>query len=79
MPTPEDAIGDDLAALFDHLAKVTLAPDDDLAELRAAIRRRAAPCPGDGPQRCPRLRGAPLADARVMPGAQALTAGQPWV
>ena len=34
MPTPEDAIGDDLAALFDRLAELTLAPDDSLAELR---------------------------------------------
>jgi hypothetical protein len=36
MPTPqdEDAIGDDLAAMFDRLAEVTLAPDGNLAELR---------------------------------------------
>ena len=29
-----DPIGDDLAALFDRLAELTLAPDDNLAELR---------------------------------------------
>ena len=34
MPTPADAIGDDLAGFFDHLAEVTLAPDDHLPELR---------------------------------------------
>jgi Transglutaminase-like superfamily len=34
MPTPADAIGDDLAGLFDRLAAVTLAPDENLAELR---------------------------------------------
>jgi hypothetical protein len=34
MPTPADPIGDDLAALFDRLAELTLAPDDNLAELR---------------------------------------------
>ena len=33
-PTPAEAIGDDLAGLFDHLAEVTLAPDDNLPELR---------------------------------------------
>jgi hypothetical protein len=34
MPTPQDTIGDDLAALFDRLAELTLAPDDNLAGLR---------------------------------------------
>jgi hypothetical protein len=34
MPTPADAIGPDLAGLFDQLATVTLAPDDSMAELR---------------------------------------------
>ena len=34
MPTPQDPIGEDLAALFDRLAEVTVAPDDNLAELR---------------------------------------------
>jgi hypothetical protein len=34
MPTPTEPIGDDLAALFDRLAEVTLAPDDNQAELR---------------------------------------------
>ncbi len=34
MPRPDDPIGDDLAALFDLLAELTLAPDDNLAELR---------------------------------------------
>lgn len=34
MPTPADAIGEDLAALFDRLAELTLAPDDNVAELR---------------------------------------------
>jgi hypothetical protein len=34
MPTPDDAIGDDLAGLFDRLAELTLAPDDNGAELR---------------------------------------------
>jgi hypothetical protein len=34
MPTPADAIGDDLAGLFDRLAEATLAPDDNLATLR---------------------------------------------
>src|SRR3984957_13023531 len=34
MPPPADPIGDDLAALFDRLAEVTLAPDDNLPELR---------------------------------------------
>ena len=31
---PADRLGDDLAALFDHRAEVTLAPDDNLPELR---------------------------------------------
>jgi len=34
MPTPEDAIDDEVAALFDRLAELTLAPDDNLDELR---------------------------------------------
>jgi hypothetical protein len=34
MPGPDDPIGDDLAGLFDRLAELTLAPDDNLAELR---------------------------------------------
>ena len=34
MPTPVDPIDDDLAALFDRLAELTLAPDDNLAALR---------------------------------------------
>jgi hypothetical protein len=34
MPGPDDPIGDDLAALFDRLAEVTKAPDDNLADLR---------------------------------------------
>jgi hypothetical protein len=34
MPRPVDPIGDDLAALFDRLAELTLAPDQHLAELR---------------------------------------------
>jgi transglutaminase superfamily protein len=34
MPTPVEPIGDDLAALFDRLAELTLAPDDNLAALR---------------------------------------------
>ncbi len=34
MPTPEVAIDEDLAALFDRLAKLTLAPDDNLEALR---------------------------------------------
>jgi hypothetical protein len=34
MLTPADTIGDDLAALFDWLAELTLAPDDNHAELR---------------------------------------------
>jgi hypothetical protein len=34
MPRPDDPIGDDLAALFDRLAGVTLAPDENAAELR---------------------------------------------
>jgi Transglutaminase-like superfamily len=34
MPTPEDVIGDELATLFDRLAELTLAPDDNVAELR---------------------------------------------
>jgi hypothetical protein len=34
MPTPADTIGEDLSALFDRLAELTLAPDDNLAELR---------------------------------------------
>jgi hypothetical protein len=34
MPTPADTIDDELAALFDRLAALTLAPDEHLAELR---------------------------------------------
>jgi hypothetical protein len=34
MPRPDDPIGDELAALFDRLAEVTLAPDENAAELR---------------------------------------------
>jgi hypothetical protein len=34
MPSPVDVIDDDLAALFDRLAELTLAPDENLAELR---------------------------------------------
>jgi hypothetical protein len=34
MPRPVDPIDDDLAALFDRLAELTLAPDDNLAALR---------------------------------------------
>jgi hypothetical protein len=34
MPGPEDEIGDDLAALFDRLAELTLDPDARVAELR---------------------------------------------
>ena len=56
MPTPADPIGEDLAALFDRLAELTLAPDDNLAELRRAVLRRAAAGPGDGPQRRSRRR-----------------------
>jgi hypothetical protein len=35
MPTPADPIDDDPAALFDRLAELTLAPDDNLAALRS--------------------------------------------
>jgi hypothetical protein len=38
MPEPADPIGEDLAALFDRLAKLTQAPDDTLAELRQLMR-----------------------------------------
>ena len=34
MPTPADPIGDNLAGLFDRLAELTQAPDDNLADLR---------------------------------------------
>ena len=34
MPGPADPIDEDLAALFDRLAKLTQEPDDTLAELR---------------------------------------------
>jgi hypothetical protein len=34
MPTPDVPIGDDLAALFDRLAELTQAPDDNLAALQ---------------------------------------------
>jgi hypothetical protein len=34
MPRPDDPIGDDLATLFDRLAELTQAPDDNLADLR---------------------------------------------
>src|SRR3984957_4763765 len=44
MPSPADVIDDDLAALFDRLAELTLAPDDNLpalGECNEAARRRS--------------------------------------
>ena len=54
MPGPDDPIDDELAALFDRLAELTLAPDDNLAALRLMYADDAPAGPRDGPQRGPR-------------------------